>query len=48
MGGYCSSQNTLGMDPNAPLAYAPGSELHHPTMSVLGGHGGQLDRDIER
>ena len=32
------------MDPNDPLAYAPGLEIHHPTMSMLGGHGGQLER----
>ena len=33
----------LGMEPNAPLAYATGLELHHPIMSMLGGHGGRLD-----
>ena len=37
---------TLGMDPNAPLAYAPGLELHHPIMSNLGGHRGQLYIEI--
>ena len=33
------------MDPNSPLAYALGSEIHHQTMSMLGGIGGQLERD---
>ena len=32
---------TLGTDPNLPLAYAPGLELHHPIMSKLGAHVGQ-------
>ena len=32
---------TLGTENNAPLAYAPGLELHHPIMSILGYHGGQ-------
>ena len=31
----------LGTDPNAPLAYAPVLELHHPIMSKFGGHRGQ-------
>ena len=34
---------TLGTEPNAPLAYAPGLELHHPIMSTLGAHGVQLE-----
>ena len=33
---------TLGMDPNDPLAYAPGLEHHHPIMSMLGEPGGRL------
>ena len=33
--------NIIGTDPNAPLAYAPGSEHHCSTISKLGGHGGQ-------
>ena len=36
---------TLGTDPNAPLAYDSGLELHHPIMSTLGGNGGQLERE---
>ena len=28
----------LGTEPNAPLAYAPGLELHYPIISTLGGH----------
>ena len=46
VGGYCSNHNTLGTDPNATLAYDPCSELHQPTMSMLGGHRGQLEREI--
>ena len=37
----------LGMEPNSPLAYAPLLELHHPIMSMLGGHGGRLERERE-
>ena len=33
--------NTLGKEPSAPLASDPGSEPHHPTMDMLGGHGGR-------
>ena len=33
---------TLGTEHNASLAYAPGLEPHHPIMSTLGAHGGQL------
>ena len=35
----------LGTESNDPLAYDPGLELHHLIMSVLGGSGGQLERD---
>ena len=35
----------LGTEPNASLAYAPVLELRHPTMSMVGLHGGQLYRD---
>ena len=34
------------MEPNAPLAYAPGTELHWPIMSTLGGHGDRLEINI--
>ena len=40
--------NTLRMEPSATLAYAQGSEHHHPTVSMIGGHGGQLERMIDR
>ena len=30
---------TIGIEHNAPLAYALGSEHHHPIMSTLGVHG---------
>ena len=36
----------LGMEPNAPLAYAPGLEMHHPIMSILGGGRCQLEREV--
>ena len=39
------ANTSLGTEHNAPLTYAPGLELHHPIMSMLGGHGGQLERD---
>ena len=39
---YYSNHNTLGTEPNAPLAYAPGSKLHHQTMRMIGGHKGRL------
>ena len=39
------SNLTLGTEPNAPLAYAPGLEHHHPIMSTLGDPGGRLERE---
>ena len=39
--------NTIGTEPNDPLSYAPGSEHQHLNMSMVGGHGGQLDREID-
>ena len=36
----------LGKDPNAPLDYALGLELHHPIMNMLGGYGGRLYIEI--
>ena len=45
-GGYCIVCNTLMTEPSAPLAYDPGSEHQHPNMSILGGHGGWLEKDI--
>ena len=33
------------MELNALLAYAPELEIHHLTMSILGGNGGRLDRE---
>ena len=35
----------LGMEHNAPLAYTPLLELHHPIICTLGGNRGRLDRD---
>ena len=37
----------LGTEHNVPLASTPGLELYHPIMSMLGGHGGQLERERE-
>ena len=37
------------MEPNANLDYATGLELHHPTISMLGGiEDGYIEREIER
>ena len=36
---------TLGTEPNSPLTYAPGLELHHPIMSNFGDPGGRLERE---
>ena len=38
----------LGTEPNDNLAYAPGLELHHPIVSMIGGHGEPLEIDRER
>ena len=32
-------------EPNPPLVYAPGNELHIPIMITLGGHREKLERD---
>ena len=45
---YCIIFNTLGTDPSAPLTYDTGSEHHRPTISMLEGHGGQLEREREQ
>ena len=39
---------SIWTEPSGPLAYDPGLELHHPTMSKFWGHGGRLEREIER
>ena len=41
---YTVSNVTLGTETNAALTYATGLELHHPIMSMIGGHRGRLDR----
>ena len=38
---------TLGTEPNAPLAYAPVLENHHPVVIILGDPGGRLERKRE-
>ena len=38
----------LGTEPTYHLDYAPRLKLHHLIISMLGGHGGRLDRNIER
>ena len=41
---YTMANVILGTDPNAPLAYDPELEPHHPIVSMLGGHVGWLER----
>ena len=36
------------MGPKAPLASDPGLKIHHPIMSMIGGHGGWLERETEK
>ena len=36
---------TTGTDPNGLLDYDMGKVLHHPTMIMLWGDGGRLDRN---
>ena len=38
----------LGTEYNDPLAYAPELEPHHPIVSILGGHRGQLEVERDR
>ena len=38
----------LGKEPNSPLDYAPGLELHHQIMSTFGWNGVRLERERER
>ena len=42
------AKKNLGMEPNAPLAYAYILELHYPSMSMLGGQGDWLERDTHQ
>ena len=42
--GFMWLLNTIGTNPSAPLASAPGFEPRHLTMSIIGGHGGLLER----
>ena len=46
--GYTIADNTLDTKTSAPLASAPGFELHFSTMSVLGGYRVWLDINTER
>ena len=43
-----ASYITLGAEPNAPLAYDLGLEIHHHIMSTPVQHGGRLERKRER
>ena len=45
---YNTSCNPIGTVPNAPLASAPGKELHPPIFSMIGMHRGQVNRERER
>ena len=38
----------LGTEPNSSLASAPGLELHHLIINMVGGHRGQLERERDR
>ena len=40
--GYNVAHNPIGTMPNAPLASAPGKELHPPKLSTVAIHGGQV------
>ena len=44
---YNVADKTIWTEPNDPLAYVTGSEHHHPTISKILGHGGQLERERE-
>ena len=35
------------MEPSFPLSYAPGLERRHPTMNMIWGHGGRLEKKRE-
>ena len=46
MGGrYDVARNPLGTVPNAPLASAPGKELHPPKLRMLAMYGGHIKRE---
>ena len=42
------ANTTLGTNPHATLAYATHLEIYHQNMSILGGHGGQIQIERER
>ena len=44
-GGLMYIYNALGTEPSYQQASEIGSKPHRPTISILGGHGGQLERD---
>ena len=46
--GYNGARNPIGTVSNAPLASAPGKELHPPILSTLEINGGQVKIDRER
>ena len=46
--GYNLVRNPIGTVSNAPLASAPGKELHPPILSTLEINGGQVKIDRER
>ena len=45
--GYNVARNPIGMVPNAPLASAPGKELHPPILITIALNGGQVKRERE-
>ena len=46
--GYNVAHNPIGAVPNAPMASAPGKELHPLILSTLEIHGKQVTRDRDR
>ena len=45
--GYTVATNTLGTETSDSIYYAPGLKPHRPNISMLGGHGGWLERERE-
>ena len=45
---YNVARNPIGTVPNAPLASAPGKELHTPILNMIAIYGGLVKRERER
>ena len=46
-GNNVATIKTLGTYNSASLDYYLGMEHHHPILSIMGVHGGSIDRDID-